>query len=156
MAIESGDTVTFEYVGRFEDGTVFDTSKETVASEEGLLDEQPERSFEPLTVEVGEGRIIEGLDEALQGLAEGDSSTEIIPPEGAYGERSEDLVQEYEEAEFRNMTGGELPEVGTRLRSQDGSIATVTSVESGTVAVDFNHELAGETLEFEVEIVEVR
>lgn len=156
MAIETGDTVTFEYVGRFEDGTVFDTSRESVAKEVGIAKEQPERTYEPLTVEVGAGRIIEGLDEALLGLAEGDEATEVIPPEQAYGTRADEQVQTFDEATFRNMVGGELPEVGARLRAQDGSIATVTEVSDGSIEVDFNHELAGETLEFEVEIVDVR
>lgn len=155
MAIETGDTVTFEYVGRFEDGTVFDTSRESIAIEAGLAEGQSERTYDPLTVEVGAGRIIEGLDEALLGLAEGDETTEVIPPERAYGSRSDEEVETFDEATFRNMVGGELPEVGARLRAQDGSIATVTDVNDGSIEVDFNHELAGETLEFEVEIVDV-
>ncbi|MFW6152919.1 MAG: FKBP-type peptidyl-prolyl cis-trans isomerase [Halobacteriota archaeon] len=156
MAIEPGDTVTFEYIGRFEDGTVFDTSRESVAADAGLAEEQPDRAYEPLTVEVGTGRIIEGLDEALIGLDEGDETTEVIPPERAYGEHSDEQIERFDEATFRNMVGGDLPEVGTRLRTQDGSIATVTEVGDGAVEVDFNHELAGETLAFEVEIVDVR
>ncbi len=156
MPIENGDTVTFEYIGRFDDGSVFDTSRETVATEEGLDESQPDRSYEPLTVEIGNGRIIDGLDEALRGLSEGDQTTAVIQPEEAYGEWSDEHVQGYDEADFRNMVGGELPEVGTRLRTQDGSVARITDIDAGTVTVDFNHELAGETLEFEVEIVEVR
>jgi len=155
MAIKAGDSVTIEYTGRLEDGTVFDTSQESVAEETGLASEQPEREYEPLTVEIGEGRIIEGLEEALIGQESGASPTVAIPPEKAYGPWSEDQLQEYERAEFEEMVGGETPEEGAYLETQDGSLAEVTHVDESVVSVDFNHTLAGETLEFDVDIVDV-
>jgi FKBP-type peptidyl-prolyl cis-trans isomerase 2 len=155
MAIKAGDSVTIEYTGRLEDGTVFDTSQESVAEETGLASEQPEREYEPLTVEIGEGRIIEGLEEALIGQESGASPTVAIPPEKAYGPWSEDQLQEYERAEFEEMVGGETPEEGAYLETQDGSLAEVTHVDELVVSDDFNHTLAGETLEFDVDIVDV-
>ena len=70
MAIENGDQVTIEYVGQLNDGTVFDTSRESVAEESGLNEVQPEREFAPLTVQIGDGEIIEGLEDNLIGLEE--------------------------------------------------------------------------------------
>ena len=71
MAIEEGDSVTFEYTGRLDDGGVFDTSRESVAAEHDL-DDAAERAVSALTVEVGAGRIVEGLEDALYGMDEGD------------------------------------------------------------------------------------
>nr|WP_231754672.1 FKBP-type peptidyl-prolyl cis-trans isomerase [Halapricum sp. CBA1109] len=83
MAIEPGDGVTIEYVGRFEDGTVFDTSRYEVAAEHGLDEAQeadPE-DYAALSFTVGAGEIITGLDEALVGMAEGEDTTVTVPPE---------------------------------------------------------------------------
>ncbi|MFB6267744.1 MAG: peptidylprolyl isomerase, partial [Halodesulfurarchaeum sp.] len=153
MAIESGDSVTIEYTGRLTDGTVFDTSLRDVAEEEGIAEAQPDREFAPLTFEVGAGEIIEGLEDGLIGKEAGDEPTVTIQPEDAYGEWTEEQVREYDPAELEEMLGGQSPEVGQLLETRDGRLAEITSVEEDAVTVDFNHQLAGETLEFDVEIV---
>jgi FKBP-type peptidyl-prolyl cis-trans isomerase 2 len=154
MAIEAGDSVTLEYTGRLDDGTVFDTSREEVANEE--MENAPEgHEFNPLTVEIGAGRIIEGLEDGLMGKAEGDTPTVTIDPEDGYGEWSEEHVQEFGREEFDEMIGGEVPEAGMHVQTQQGGLAEITHVDDERVEVDFNHELAGETLEFDVEIVAV-
>jgi len=153
MAIETGDTVSIEYVGRLDDDTVFDTSRESVAEAEAL-DHHPDRGYDPLTVEIGAGEVIEGLEDGLVGLEVGDEETVTIAPEAAYGEHTDDRVVEYDAEEFEGMIGRE-PEVGLELQTEEGLPGSVTSVDDDTVLVDFNHELAGETLAFEVEIVSV-
>lgn len=155
MAIETGDQVSLEYVGRLTDGTVFDTSRESVAEEAGLLEAQPNREFSPLTVEIGSNRIIEGLEEGLLGLEAGDTETITIPPEKAYGEPDEDNVIEHDREEFDQMLQGAEPEVGMQIQTEQGAVGEIVAVEDDVVRLDFNHELAGETLEFEVEIVDV-
>ncbi|MFB6147058.1 MAG: peptidylprolyl isomerase [Halobacteriaceae archaeon] len=155
MAIETGDSVTVEYTGRLDDGTVFDTSRESVAEETGLAEAQPDRGFEPFTVEVGAGEVIEGLEEALTEMEEGATETVTIPPEKAYGEWDDDQVREWDPEEFTEMIGGQAPEEGAYLETQQGELAEITHVGEDAVRVDFNHELAGETLEFEVEVVDV-
>ncbi|WP_436924180.1 FKBP-type peptidyl-prolyl cis-trans isomerase [Halosimplex amylolyticum] len=155
MAISTGDTVTIEYTGRLDDGEVFDTSLESVATEEGLADDQPERDYQPLTVEIGAGRIIEGLEDALVGMETGDEDTVTIEPEQAYGERTDDRVVEYDTDEFTEMLGGRDPVEGMEIQTEQGMPGRVAEAGEETVRVDFNHELAGETLEFEVEVVSV-
>jgi len=155
MAIEEGDSVTLEYAGRLADGTVFDTSHESVATEQDL-ENAGERDFSPLTVEVGAGRIVEGLEDALYGMDAGDeASVEVSPAEG-YGERSDERVVEYDRAEFEGMLQGHEPETGMTVQTEEGLPGEVTAVEDDTVRVDFNHELAGEHLVFDIEIVDVR
>lgn len=156
MAISDGDAVTIEYTGRLADGTVFDTSQRPVAEETGLAEAQPEREYDPLTVTVGEGRIIEGLEEALVGMDAGEAQTVSLPPEKAYGEPSEERVVEYDTAEFREMLQGEEPAEGMQVQGQGGAFGEVVHVDDETTRVDFNHELAGETLEFEFEVVDVQ
>lgn len=156
MAINDGDSVTIEYTGRLDDGTVFDTSLAGVAEETGLADEQQGREYAPLTFEMGAGEVIPGLEDGLRGLEAGTEETVTIPPGEAYGEASDERVIEYERAEFEQMLQGAGAAEGMRVQTQDGAPGEVIDVGEDTVEVDFNHELAGETLEFEVEVVDVQ
>lgn len=155
MSITTGDSVTLEYTGKLDDGTVFDTSKESVAQEAGLAEAQPDREYTPLTVEVGGGQVIEGMDEGLVGLEAGETETLTIPPEKAYGEPSEENIEEFETEELREMLGGQLPEEGSYLEAQDGSQGEIVHVDEDVIRADFNPPLAGETLTFDVEIIDV-
>lgn len=155
MAIADGDSVTIEYTGRLDDGTVFDTSLEEVAKEEGVYDPEANREYGPLSFEVGAGEVIPGMEDGLRGQEEGDSPTITVPPEEGYGEWDEENVQEYGVEELKQMTGGHEPEEGAYLQTQQGQLAEITEVGEDVVKVDFNHQLAGETLEFDIEIVDV-
>jgi len=155
MTIRESDSVTIDYVGRLEDGTVFDTSDESLAREEGLTEEYPERKFKPLTVTVGDDRVIEGLQEALLGMDVGDTQVIRIPPERAYGEHSEDRVASYDRAAFDEMIGDRELTEGFEVETEDGLPGVVVDFDEENVTVDFNHELAGETLEFDIEVLEV-
>ena len=155
MTIATGDSVTVEYTGRQEGGEVFDTSRESVGAEAGLDEFQPDRKYEPLTFEIGAERVIKGLEEGLIGLEEGATPTITIPPEKGYGEWDEARVREHDTDEFVEMLGGQMPEEGSHIETESGEIAEITSVSSDVVRLDFNHALAGETLEFEVEVVDV-
>lgn len=155
MAIETGDSVTFEYTGRLDDGRVFDTSRERVARESGLADARRDGDYEPLTVEVGAGEVVEGLDEALVGMEERDEATVEVPPEKGYGTPSEENVGTYDAEAFADLIGGDPPAEGMYIESPDRGVGEVVHVDDEVVGVDFNHQLAGETLEFEIEIVDV-
>jgi len=154
MTITTGDDVTFEYTGRLDDGTVFDSSRESVAEDAGLVEAQPDREYAPLTVEVGSGQVIEGMEEGLLGMDAGETETIEIPPEKAYGEWTEEHVQEFDTDELSEMLG-QTPEEGAFLEAQNGQHGEIVHVDDETVRVDFNPDLAGETLEFEIEIVDV-
>ena len=156
MSIETGDSVTIEYVGRFEDGSVFDTSRYEVADEHGLVEAQEteEDDYGPLSFTVGEGDVIEGLDEALVGMEDGETDTVTIPPEKGYGEFNPEWVREYDPQTFEGMVGNP-PEVGMHVHAENGLHGDVTAVREDMVEVDFNHELADTTLVFEIEVVGV-
>lgn len=155
MTIATGDTVEFEYTGSLDDGTVFDTSRESVANESDLATSQPNREYTPLTVEIGAGRVIEGLEDALVGLKEGASTTVAIPPEKAFGERSDDQVREYDVDELSQSLGGQTPEKGVYIETQDGTQGEIVQVDDENARIDFNSPLAGETLEFDIEVLTV-
>lgn len=156
MTIATGDSVTLEYTGRLDDNqTVFDTSRESVAEKSGLAEAQPDREYDPLTVEIGAEQILKGMEEGLVGLETGAKTSFSIPPQKGYGEWSEEHVQEFETEQLKEMLGGKAPDEGTYLEAQNGQQGEVISVGAETVRVDFNPRLAGETLEFDVEILNV-
>jgi peptidyl-prolyl cis-trans isomerase B (cyclophilin B) len=156
MTIDDGDGVTIEYVGRFEDGTLFDTSRYEVAAEHGLAEAQeadPD-SYKALSFRVGNRDVIAGLDDALVGLSEGEEATITVDPEDAYGQVDPGKVREYDPETFEAMVGAE-PEVGMHVHAENDLHGDVIAVREDAVEVDFNHELAGKTLVFEVEVVDV-
>ncbi len=150
MKIEAGDFVKFHYVGRFENGEVFDTSYEDIAKENEIYVE--EREYGPLAVHVGVGEIIPGLDEALIGMKVGEKKRATIPPEKAYGMPNPELVIEVPVSEFTQA--GLEPVEGLYVMTDSG-IAKIVNVGKETVKLDFNHPLAGKTLVFDLEIVEI-
>ncbi|SEP06398.1 peptidyl-prolyl cis-trans isomerase B (cyclophilin B) [Halogranum amylolyticum] len=157
MPIEPGDTVTVEYVGRLEDGHVFNTSRYEVAAEHGLVEAQgaTREEYTPLTFTVGTDAVIAGLDEALVGMTAGETASVTVPPEEAYGEFDDERVRRYDAETFEAMVGQD-PEVGLHVHAENGLHGDVTAVRDGEVEVDFNHELAGKTLVLEIEVVDVR
>jgi len=150
--VERGDRVGVDYVGRFEDGTVFAASDPAVAAEHGVA--APDGDPAPLSFVVGTGEVIEGLEEAVVGMAAGESATVTVPPESAYGAYDPDRVREYDTETFEAMVG-EPPAVGDHVEAENGLHGDVTAVADGTVRVDFNHELAGRTLVFDLQVRDV-
>jgi len=146
--IEKGDTVSVNYVGRLEDGTIFDTSVKEAAIEAGIYNQM--RNYEPLTFTVGAGQMIKGFDEGVIGMQVGEEKTLTVPPEEAYGEYDEELARELpiDAVDF-------TPEVGMRLVTDQGLTGSITEVGENNFVVDFNHQLAGKTLIFLVRIVSV-
>ena len=137
---KSGDTVKIHYTGTLDDGTQFDTSA----------------GRDPLEFELGGGQVIPGFDTAVEGMAVGESKNVRIEPDQAYGERHDQLVQQVP----RSALPDDLePEVGMGLQSQspDGQVMMlmVTEVGEDEITVDANHPLAGQALNFDIELVEV-
>lgn len=156
MAITEGDSVVIEYVGSFEDGTVFDTSRYEVAREHGLVEAQgtDAEDYGSLSFRVGDGEVIEGLETGVIGLSAGETATLTIPPEAGYGAFDDERVREYDPEVFEGMVG-QPPTVGMHVHAENGLHGDVTAVRDEHVVVDFNHELAGKTLVFDVEVLDV-
>ena len=95
--------------------------------------------------------MIPGFEEELMGAEKGERRTFTLEPDRAYGQKMEEAIQTIPKDMFGDIT----PEVGMTLMSDVGPF-NVTAVDGDTITVDFNHKLAGETLEFSVEVVDVR
>jgi FKBP-type peptidyl-prolyl cis-trans isomerase SlyD len=111
---------------------------------------------EPLAYLHGANNIIPGLENALTGKAAGDKLKVTVPPEDAYGLREEEMIQLIPRERFE--PGVEI-EVGMQFQTptEDGvSVVTVTQVDGDNVTIDANHPLAGVTLIFSVEVMDVR
>ena len=137
---KAGDTVKIHYTGTLDDGSQFDSST----------------GRDPLEFELGSGQVIPGFDKAVEGMAVGDTKKVNISPEDAYGPRHEQMIQEVP----REALPDDLePEVGMGLQAQrpDGARLdlTITAVGEESITVDGNHPLAGQALNFELELVDI-
>lgn len=140
MQIAQNTVVAFHYTLTNEAGEVLDSSE----------------GREPLTYLHGAGNIIPGLEKQLEGRSAGDKLQANVSPEEGYGEVQPQLVQEVSRESFQ---GVDSIEPGMQFQAQtDGGplMVTITKVEGDTVTVDGNHPLAGQALNFDVEIAEVR
>ena len=110
---------------------------------------------EPLVYLQGHNNIIPGLERALEGKQTGDSMQVVVQPEDGYGVRDEDAIEDLERSDFEDDI-----EVGATYYAQaeDGSVLpfTVLAIEGDTVQVDFNPPLAGQVLNFDVKVLNVR
>jgi peptidylprolyl isomerase len=140
MAITTGDTVFVHYTGTLDDGTEFDSS----------------RDREPLEFVMGGGMIIPGFEAAVAGKEAGDKVSIRIPPAEAYGERNEEMVIIVPRDEVPKHID---PEEGMWLQIavEQGELDVVVSRVTDTeVELDGNHPLAGKTLNFAIEVVNVK
>ena len=144
--VEDGSFVLVDYViTAKETGELVDTTLEEKAKEKGIGTTGV--LFEPRLAVIGKGMLLRALEEELVGMKEGDHKSVVIPPERAFGPRDPSKVKVIP---IRRLKDLDQPiTIGTRLVI-DGREGVVRSIESGRVLVDFNHHLAGKTLECEV------
>jgi peptidylprolyl isomerase len=139
-AAKNGDTVRVHYTGKLKDGTVFDTS----------------RDRDPIEFKIGDGGIIPGFEKMVLGMEVGDTKTEKIRADDAYGSRRDDRIITVGRDQ---VPDGIKPKVSqqVQLKGQDGSAipATIIGVTESDVTIDANHPLAGYDLTFSIELVEI-
>jgi len=148
MPIQKGDFILINYTSKVkETGEIFDTTIEEVARKEKLYKEG--EVYEPKLVVVGEGWVLKALDEALPKFKIKKKDSVEIPPEKAFGNRDPEKVRL---VPLRRLTArGITPKLGMQLE-YDGKLATVRTMGSGRVQLDFNPPLAGKTLVYEVTV----
>jgi len=138
---KEGDTVKVHYTGKLKDGKVFDTSRER----------------EPLEFTVGDGKVIQGFENAVIGMGPEDTKTVELSSDKAYGPYRKELVASIEK---KDLPKNVKPEIGQRLqaRQDDGSILlmTVTDTDESSITVDANHPLAGQDVVFDIELLEIK
>jgi FKBP-type peptidyl-prolyl cis-trans isomerase 2 len=148
--IKTGDSVRLTYTGRLANGQIFDTSDEQTAQINGVFVEG--RHYGPLAVQVGTGNIIQGLDQNLLGMEEGEAKEITVSPEEAYGTKDPALVAVLPHQLFQQHNIE--PAIGMVIQTNEGQ-GHITSISSEAVEVDYNHPLAGETLIFAVKVESV-
>jgi FKBP-type peptidyl-prolyl cis-trans isomerase SlpA len=136
--VESGNTVKVHYTGTFEDGQVFDSSLER---------------NEPIAFTVGSNQVIPGFENAIMGMTVGESKKVTLTPEEGYGNIIDEMIQEVPKQFVpETVTVGEM----LTTQSEQGQFnVVVREIKDETVILDANHPMAGKTLVFELEVVEI-
>ncbi len=104
-----------------------------------------------MVVAIGKNHVLKGLDEALQAADIGKNISVVIPPEKAYGQRNSELVKLVSLDVFKRQAIEPVPGMVVDV---DGLPGKVQSVSGGRVRMDFNHELAGKTIEYNFTITQ--
>lgn len=139
-AAKVGDTVSIHYTGRLNDGSVFDSSLER----------------EPLEFSIGGQQVIPGFEQAVIGMNPGESKTQEIPCDKAYGPRHDDMVvtvlRQQIPSDFELAVGQQL-----QIKNPEGQVipVMVSEIVDDQVTLDGNHPLAGEDLTFDIELVSI-
>lgn len=138
--IQQGSEVSLHFALRLDDGELVDGNFGKA----------------PATLTIGDGTLFNGFEAKLIGMNVGDTGSFNIAPEQGFGQPSDDNIQVFKRAQFAGM----VLEEGLVISFADAAKAelpgVVAAVDGESVTVDFNHPLAGKTLHFDVEIVEVK
>ena len=138
--ITLGDTIAVNYTGRLENGEVFDSTKDRM----------------PVKFTVGLGSLIRGFERAVIGMKQGEKKTVVIAPGDAYGPYREEMLVDIPRG---NVPADAVLSIGSVVvlgdKSGNTMPATITLIEAEFVRVDLNHCMAGKTLIFDIEILEV-
>jgi FKBP-type peptidyl-prolyl cis-trans isomerase 2 len=139
--VKQGDRVTLHLTGKTEGEEVFATTK----------------GEQPVEITIGEGKVIPGVENGVIGMQVGESRTFSVPPEDAFGLRRGELVTTIKKDDFPESI---QPTLGQQLRVRvEGDKLTdvrVTNIEADDVTLDANHPLAGQTLKFEIDLLDIQ
>ncbi|MGJ5676593.1 MAG: FKBP-type peptidyl-prolyl cis-trans isomerase [Nostochopsis sp.] len=135
-----GDTVKVHYTGKLDDGTVFDSSAER----------------DPLQFSIGEGLVIPGFEQAVVGMAPGESKRTNIPADEAYGPYRPELVMVVEKERIPTDVSVEVGQMLQISQSNGQAIpVVVTEISDSQITLDANHPLAGQELIFDIQLVQI-
>ena len=138
--VSNGKVVSIHYTLKNDEGTVLDTSD----------------GKDPLAYLHGANNVIPGLETAMEGKKTGETFNVRISPTDAYGEQDDSKKQVLE----RSMFGEHEVQIGQQFHAADPEgnsiVVTVTNIDGDEIVIDGNHPLAGMTLNFEVEVMDVR
>ena len=138
--VATGNKVKIHYTGTFDDGEVFDSSREV----------------DPLEFEVGAGQVIPGFDDAVIGMKVGETKKVRLLEDEAYGPYNPEMVFDADPSQFEE---GMALEIGQQFQTkmEDGTplLLTVKAVEGEKITLDANHPMAGKVLNFALEVVAI-
>jgi peptidylprolyl isomerase len=135
-----GDTVKIHYIGTLDDGSVFDSS----------------RDGEPLQLELGQGKVLKGLEEGVTGMEVGDSKKIHIKAADAYGEGEKKMTFTVDRKKIPDSVD---LKIGKNLKASqpDGTVilVCVMDINDKGVTLKTNHPLAGKNINYDIELVEI-
>ena len=138
--VEVNKVVSVHYSGSYTDGEVFDSSE----------------GREPLLFLVGHGQMVSGFEQEMLGAEIGENREFTLTPEKAYGMRDESAIQKVPKSQFPDDMQL-VPGMVLGAQSDRGPVQfSVVSIDDDEVTVDFNHQMAGMTLRFSVEVIGIR
>ncbi len=138
--VKQGDTIRIHYVGKFENGVVFDSTEEDSA----------------LQLTLGSGEYLAAFEQGVIGMKAGESKTIHIPAENAYGLRDEQKVFEFSRERAPEDFNPEIGQELQMFRADGHPISvTVTGKSDKSFTMDCNHPLAGKNLIFEITLEEI-
>lgn len=137
---KTGDRVKVHFEGYLEDGTVFGSTM----------------GDEPFEFTIGEKNMLPGFESAVVGMQKGGTKTITLPPDEAYGLHKKELVSVMERSGFPKEINIEIGK-RLRIRTQDGiyTMVTIKDFTEDSIVLDENDPLAGKTLIFKIELVEI-
>ncbi len=140
MKVKNEDIIKVHYTGKFENGDIFDSSLER----------------DPLIFQTGVGMMIPGFDKGVIGMEVGEKRQISVPPEDGYGDVDPNRIIEMGKDKFPE---GHTPEVGMQMelvdQHQHAIPATIKEIKEDSVILDANHPLAGKSVVFDVELLEI-
>lgn len=137
MKVEKGKKVKVHYTGKFENDEVFDSSE----------------GKDPLEFTIGEGQMIQGFENAVLTMEQGEKKTVELEPSEAYGDYRDDLSSEVDKKQLpEGVKEGQVLQAMTNAGPLN---VTVKEIKEDKAVVDANHPLAGKKLVFDIEVVEV-
>lgn len=149
MALKKGDFIEVEYTGKLKkNGQVFDTTDGELAKKESISN--PNMTYGPIIVCLGENHLIIGIDEQLVGKDVGADLSFELAPEKAFGKKTAKLVQLIPISKFKSQ--GVTPQIGLSV-NVDGKYGEVRKAAGGRVLVDFNHPLSGQDVTYTVKVL---
>ncbi len=140
--VKEGDTVLIDFTLRLENGTVVGTTLDS----------------DPVEIVVGQGDVIYGIEKAILGMQEGSQQTLFIESQDAFGSYQDNLIQEIDKScipHAAKLVTGQMIELNGD-NDDDPILATVLEINSETVKVDANHQLAGKNVIVDLRIIEVK
>lgn len=149
--VERYDDVIIDYTGRFEDGTVFDTTIKKDAEHQKLLINKT--IFKPVRITVGGYKFLKAFEENLIGLRKGMAIKFSLSPDETYGKYDKSKIITVPRKFFGNASDKIQP--GIFIRDRNGSPGKIIDINGDNVTIDMNHPLAGKTLYFWVKVRDI-
>jgi peptidylprolyl isomerase len=156
--VKNGDNVTLDYIGTYDNGTIFDTSNATIAEQAGIY--EADYTYGPISFISGDGEVFPTIDNATIGMKIGETKNVTLTPEQGYGEYNASLIEAVPLSVLKenNIT----PQVNDTLYFNMNPVKVVSIVPNATdpnntsVYIDFNDPRAGKTMHFQITIRDIQ